>query len=667
MSNINIKRAIDNIRAHTTVYTPIIEMIVNAIDAIEESGIMRGAISVRAVRNTQAELDGSLPDITGFEIRDNGIGFTNEHRDSFDTLYTDRKITEGGKGFGRFICLKYFADLHVKSIYQEGSKFKHRSFSMGKEHDIIVREQITETERSDCGTVVSLTGLKKPRTLDKKLSTVAKNLVERLLPYFITQDYICPEIVLSELDGSGALRLNDFISNEVSAYIQELPVTRNTFTLKAMENDEAFMARIFKLYTPRHQRSRISLVAHKREVSGSVLQKYIPEFSDEFYETDGKEEIDHERNYIIKAYVFGPYLDDNVSLERAGFEFAMESELFLGIAQSAIESNAATIAQDAIGSEISLRQEKKRNRVQSYVDEDAPWHRDTVNQIDLSSMPYNPTNEEIETRLQSDKFEQEISIKRDVAKLLSEANFDNVKDSVIEIVSKIAYTSKNDLIHYIALRRKLLDIFEKSLQVDESGSYSSEGVVHDIIFPRKGDTERTPFFDHNLWIVDERLNFTNYVSSDVPVDRKSGERPDLLVFNRRVLFRGDNEASNPITIFEFKKPQRDDFVNPSAQEDPVQQIVRYVNDIQDGKYKTPEGRKMLIAENTPFYGFVVCDLTAKVETWLEREKDFKPMPDGLGWFQWMGNINLYVEVISWDKVLKDAQMRNKIFFHKLGI
>ena len=341
--------------------------------------------------------------------------------------------------------------------------------------------------------------------------------------------------------------------------------------------------------------------------------------------------------------------------------------MFLGIAQSAIESNAATIAQDAIGSEISLRQEKKRNRVQSYVDEDAPWHKDTVNQIDLSSMPYNPTNEEIETRLQSEKFEQEISIKRDVAKLLSEDNFDNVKDSVIEIVSKIAYTSKNDLIHYIALRRKLLDIFEKSLQVDESGSYSSEGVVHDIIFPRKGDTERTPFFDHNLWIVDERLNFTNYVSSDVPVDRKSGERPDLLVFNRRVLFRGDNEASNPITIFEFKKPQRDDFVNPSAQEDPVQQIVRYVNDIQDGKYKTPEGRKMLIAENTPFYGFVVCDLTAKVEIWLEREKDFKPMPDGLGWFQWMGNINLYVEVISWDKVLKDAQMRNKIFFHKLGI
>jgi hypothetical protein len=34
----------------------------------------------------------------------------------------------------------------------------------------------------------------------------------------------------------------------------------------------------------------------------------------------------------------------------------------------------------------------------------------------------------------------------------------------------------------------------------------------------------------------------------------------------------------------------------------------------------------------------------------------------LGWFQWLENINLYIEVISWDKVLKDAKMRNRMFF-----
>ncbi len=667
MSNVNIKRAVENIRANTTVYTPVVEMIVNAIQAIDEAGKTDGKVSIRAQRSSQAELDGSLPEVITFEIEDNGIGFTDAHRDSFDTLYTDLKIDEGGKGFGRFTCLKYFEDLHVKSVYRARDGYGARSFSMGKDNDIIVHEKVTPSEKRSLGTVVTLTTLKKGRSFDKKLSTIGRNLVERLLPYFITQDYVCPEIVLSEADGSGAIRLNDFVSNELSAVIREIGVERRIFTLDASVNKEEFLVRVFKLYSPKNQKSKISLVAHKREVSGSAIHKYIPEFEDEFYEHDGHGQVDRERNYIIKAYVFGPYLDRNVSLERGGFEFQMDSDLTLGIGQAEIEREAAAIAREAVGADVSLRQEKKRERVQSYVDEEAPWHRAILGSIDLSGMPYNPTNEEIEIRLQREKFAQEIEIKRGVARLLAEGNFENVKESVLDIVSKISGTSKNDLIHYIVLRRKILDIFGKSLEVDDTGAYSSEGIVHDIIFPRKGDTEITSFDDHNLWIVDERLNFTNYVSSDIPLDGKNTERPDLLVYNKRVLFRGDNEASNPITIFEFKKPQRDDFVNPSSREDPVQQIVRYVNDIRDGKYKTPEGRKMLVSENTPFYGYVICDLTRKVESWLEREKDFKPMPDRLGWFQWMGNINLYVEVISWDKVLKDAKMRNQIFFQKLGI
>lgn len=153
----------------------------------------------------------------------------------------------------------------------------------------------------------------------------------------------------------------------------------------------------------------------------------------------------------------------------------------------------------------------------------------------------------------------------------------------------------------------------------------------------------------------------------MPLDPKGSNRPDIIAYDRRILFRGDNEASNPVTIFEFKKPQRDDFANPSSTEDPVQQIIRYVNKVRDGEFKTPKGRNILIAENTPFYGYVICDLSPKVVLWLEREKDFKPMPDKSGWFKWIDNINLYIEVISWDKVLRDAEMRSKIFFHKLGI
>lgn len=42
------------------------------------------------------------------------------------------------------------------------------------------------------------------------------------------------------------------------------------------------------------------------------------------------------------------------------------------------------------------------------------------------------------------------------------------------------------------------------------------------------------------------------------------------------------------------------------------------------------------------------------------------MPDGLGYFQWSPNIVL-LEVLNWTTVLADAEMRNKVFSHKLGI
>lgn len=667
MSNVNIKRAIENIKASTTVYTPIVEMVVNAIQAIESSDRADGEVKIRIIRSPQLESDGSLPPVQSVEIQDNGIGFTNEHRESFDTLYSDLKIKEGGKGFGRFTCLKYFKNLHVESVYREQDSFKKRKFSMGKKTDIIVNEKVSNTSKKESGSNILLDELKKSNAIDKKLQTIARNLAEKLLPYFISSDYNCPKIVLSEENGTHPIVLNDFFNNELSALIQEISEGENHFSLQSNTSTEIFFVRTFKLYSPKNQSSKISLVAHRREVSGSSLQKYVPEFCDEFYEHTNNSGVGRGKNYIVKAYVFSQYLDQYVSLERGGFEFQMDNDLLFGISQTDIESKAANIAKEAVGLDIKLRQEKKRERFQSYVDEEAPWHKNLLKNINLERMPYNPSNEEIEIRLQKEKLTQEIQIKQDVTRLLAESNSASLKENVYNIVGKISETSKNDLIHYIALRRNILDILDKSLQVDDTGSYNSEAVVHDIIFPRYGDTDSTPFEEHNLWILDERLNFTNFVSSEGQLNGNNSDRTDLLVFDKRILFRGDNETSNPVTVFEFKRPQRDDFVNPSTKEDPVSQIVRYVNKIRAGEYKTPEGRKILIAQNTPFYGYVICDLTSKVEKWLHDEKNFTPMPDSLGWYDWIGNINLYIEVLSWDKVLKDAQLRNKVFFQKLGI
>ena len=662
MSNVNISRLVENISPiKTNIYTPVIELIVNAIQAIEEIGRQDGKVSIRVIRSLQTELDKSLSPIVGFEVLDNGIGFTNEHLESFDTLYTDAKSSEGGKGFGRFSCLKYFKNFQVESVYRDGDDFKERIFSMGNARDIVVNEKSSNSDKKESGTTVRLT---KPKDVnyEKQIDTLAKSITEKILPYFIADGYECPKIMLSEIDGQNPICLNEFVGDsEMIRKIEE-----NEFSIDDINNQEDFSVQLFRIYSPGNQQNRISLVAHEREVSGSSISQFIPEFADPFFDEGFEGEWTHK--YIIKAYVFGDYLDQHVSLERGGFEFPREgTNLFCGISEKDIEKEAANIAKATVGSEIVSRQERKKNRFQEYVDNEAPWHKRVMNGINIDDMPFNATPEEMEMRLRKEKLDEELEVKKNAENILSGSSPGEMEEKAGEIVSQISDISKDELAHYVALRRSILDFLEKSLQVDDSGRYCNEGVVHDIIFPRRGDTEETRFSDHNLWLLDERLNFTEYVSSDKRSSNKNSDRPDILAYGRRVLFRESNESSNPVTIFEFKKPQRDDFADPSSSENPVQQIIRYVNEIKRGEYRTPQGRDINIGKNTPSYGYIVCDATQKFRDWIEEEQDFKPMPDGQGWFIYRERINLYIEVISWDKLLQDAIMRNKIFFNKLGI
>ncbi len=76
MTTVNIRRVVENIRSNTNAYTPIIETVVNAIQAIEEADRQDGKIQIYVQRSMQIEIDCAPSDITGFIVKDNGVGFT---------------------------------------------------------------------------------------------------------------------------------------------------------------------------------------------------------------------------------------------------------------------------------------------------------------------------------------------------------------------------------------------------------------------------------------------------------------------------------------------------------------------------------------------------------------------------------------------------------------
>lgn len=210
--NVNISRFIDTtLKERTIVYSPLIEAIVNSIEAIWETQRSDGKIVITPIRIPQASLEtDALPDVVGFIVEDNGIGFNPPNRDAFNTLCTTYKLDMGGQGLGRFIFLKYFTKVRFSSVYKTNNTYRLREFSLGSGNDIIENETDHETSASDTKTTLFLEGLKQP-DYDKELKTIAKKILERILVFFVNDAFKCPTIMFKENDNE--IILNDWLGD----------------------------------------------------------------------------------------------------------------------------------------------------------------------------------------------------------------------------------------------------------------------------------------------------------------------------------------------------------------------------------------------------------------------------------------------------------------------
>jgi hypothetical protein len=215
-----------------------------------------------------------------------------------------------------------------------------------------------------------------------------------------------------------------------------------------------------------------------------------------------------------------------------------------------------------------------------------------------------------------------------------------------------------------------MELLEKALKQDpETGKYALEKTVHGLIFPMRTTSEDVPFEQQNLWIIDERLTFHSFLSSDQPlnslesVEIDSTSRPDILIFNRPLAFSDSDEPLQSIVVIEFKKPDRVSY----GDEDPISQAYRMVREIREGKKKDKDGRYIRPANrNIPAYCYIICDLTPAVEIKIQN-MGARRTPDNLGYYGFNETLNAYFEVISYNKLLADAAKRNRVLFEKLNL
>jgi hypothetical protein len=184
-----------------------------------------------------------------------------------------------------------------------------------------------------------------------------------------------------------------------------------------------------------------------------------------------------------------------------------------------------------------------------------------------------------------------------------------------------------------------------------------------------GVSSRDIFLDQqNLWLIDERLCFHTLLTSDKKLnktpglERTSGKEPDILAFFYDTpigVAEPDNLPGGGVVIVEFKRPGRDDY-----DKDPADQIIQRFVEIDGGNVKDIEGRPINPAR-LRYVGYLIADLTPTLRKQVTMR--YHRSADDEGYFYTLPDGNGYIEIISYDKLLRDAKRRNRALFEKLGI
>lgn len=645
---------------------PLFETVINSIQSLEDTDIDRKEITIEALRNPSVQLrlnsDGTKSEepsrFEQFIVTDNGNGFNEVNFKSFQEAYSQLKVKKGCKGIGRFLWLKAFEKVVISSTYQENGKWYLREFDFtlsGVSPDEAPKE-LKGNNYSNI-TRVTLTGFiaRYRDAVSYSLESLAKKIIEHCLPYFIMK--AVPAITLKDNRGE-SFSLNDYFDKVYKDSLNQDPID-----LKGRHYQLYHM-----LLAQGADGHELHLCANNREVKSVDLYKKISNLE------KGKKLPTEDGDVYYVGYLAGDYLDESINVERSEFEF--EDLPVMGDNRGASEEEIVDAAVEMIKVYLKTDLDKvgteKRKQIDRLVQATRPQYRLLLNKRPevYDDIPSGLTDDKVDLELYRHQqlWEYETAKqRRDIEeKVKQNATTDSGFQPLFdEYCRNIHELSRAGLAEYVIRRKAIIDLLGKALEVEPSGSYSLESRIHSIICPMQVSSDEIKLDDMNLWLIDDRLAYHHYLASDkylskLPVlENGTQKRTDLIVFDAALSYTAETDDINSITIVELKRPQRDDNEN-----DPVWQVLKYVRDIREGKIKKDNGRDFGDMSRVKFYCYVIGDLTPSMRD-SAVGRGLRLTQDNEGYYGYNEGIGAYVEVISYNKLLKNARQRNQVFFDKL--
>lgn len=666
----NFKGRLRNTRLPSShVLMPLFEAVINSIHAIEDSDISLadGKIHIEVIReeNEQLKFSQDIQTELGipieFRIIDNGIGFTEKNMTSFNELDSTYKQKRGGHGVGRLLWLKAFHSVTIESIFKENEIFYSRTFCFDEDNGIHKMAISDAPSNSTTRTIVSLKKIydKFKKYINKKIETIAREIFEHCIGYYLDSEII-PSITIQ--DKNGIISLNDIYDQNLSnsLFIEILDIKGQKFRLAHARLRKASIS------------PKIYYCVNQRSVRNIDLTKRITGFFGNFEDEHGV--------FHYACYVTSTFFDENLRSERTEFDIAERNEgIFqdLDLSFEEIDRDIIKNIEQHLAPYLEKSREISYQRTIEFINYKAPHYRPILKRMQKKNLYLSPSCSERDIELalhqETARIEEEILFAEQQidAKIDSDNYNEEDFNKDIEVISDF---QKSNLVRYVAHRNYVLKILKNLIMRTKDGKYEKESMIHQLIMPMGKDSEDVTSDESNLWIIDEKLAFHHYLSSDksllsVPITgSKSRKEPDILkidFFDKPAWVSNSQSGSlSAITIVEFKRPMRDGM--KEDEDDPIKQMREYLKLIRNGKIMFPNGRPVPNSNNIPGFCYAICDITPSMKD-ICINYDLKPTYDGMGYFGYQTNLLMYIEVISYDKLLQDAIQRNQAFFQKLGL
>lgn len=659
---------------------PVFEAVTNALYAIQErypnTWADDGAITIEVMRDGAAADSDNQPDhqqVAGFIISDNGIGLDDELFGHFRELDTEYRASKKGRGIGRLSWVKVFAKAEVVSIFKREEHSFERSFAfmLSNERPFDAYGEAQKPDAAATGTIVTLRDFRD--AYRAKAPVEPDDIRNSLLAHFISLFAQPKRLKIDLIDEAHTFNLSDLFFGSIIGNKSPL----------AVQIDDLHVASVMHLLLPKKLapigNSLIYCAADR-----SVVTKPISDVI-------GLKSLPNEEHgpLIYIGLISGPLFDDALNHERTGFDFG-------DIDFEEVNKALVDAAKSFLDPYLAVPRRRNREMLDKLL-ESNPLYASAIDDVETyaANMPLNWDETKLVQDVALKRHRSTKALFKQIEKL--EANSASMSNQdfaqhVKKITAALGETEKSALAQYVVERRWVIELLKERRKIGLSDSkHEPENVVHEVFCPLGVTSDALDYDDHNLWLIDDRLAYYTYITSDRPIRsfaRDEGEpgteevgqrealrsigsyseagEPDLAIFQRPMLFRRPNTL-DPTVIVEFKSPGKTNY-SGAPSDNPVIQIRKYIESLVNKSCYTYDGQRITdIRSGSPFLCFLIAEPSQQLYELLRQHQIHKPTPDGDGRFAYLDDLNAYFEFIPYDQVLRNATMRNEAFFRRLKI